>query len=134
MLAAGLFTLMIFLSFFYYICVRIKLMKLAVEMDVKSTTPSDFCLMGSNMYFDKHDSKSIEEAIKKELKEGYEVDIEYVNVAYDIADFFKVVDEFAKLKKYKFIIEAYMKKNKMSKEEFQELTLTKELAKELPTE
>jgi hypothetical protein len=50
----------IIISLLYLIWMRRAILKYALEMDQESYTPSDFCLMGSNMYFDSYDPQDME--------------------------------------------------------------------------
>ena len=52
-------------------------------------TPSDYCLMGKHMIFEKYDPDSIKAEIKAELKANYDIDeIMYVNPVYDISNYY----------------------------------------------
>lgn len=55
---------------------------------------------------DELDPISIENAVKTEFKETYDVDVEYVNAAYDIEDFFKLCSDHHELLKKKNILES----------------------------
>lgn len=57
-----------FLSFIYVIWLRRYLLKMAVEMDQDNLTPSDFCIMGTNIKMDKHDSQHIQDTLKEKLE------------------------------------------------------------------
>jgi hypothetical protein len=78
----------VIISLIYLIWMRKYLMDLAIELDHKTYTPSDFCLMGIDMIFDSYCPDEIEKEITTVFKEKYNVDIEYVNTAYTIKNFF----------------------------------------------
>ena len=66
-----------------------------MKLDANVYTPSDFCLMGKNMQFDKYNPVEIEKAIRTEFRQSYDIDngIVYVNAVYDIADFYQIFNK-----------------------------------------
>lgn len=79
----------IVISLFYLIWMRSHLLKYDMQIDEDAFTPSDFCLMGVNMRFDDYSPEGIEKEIRERFKTNYGIDdIEYVNAAYDIDNFY----------------------------------------------
>lgn len=94
-------------------------MDLAIELDHKTYTPSDFCLMGIDMIFDSYCPDEIEKEITTVFKEKYNVDIEYVNTAYTIKNFFDLSQKHNELMKLKMLVEGYCAESKISTDKYQ---------------
>ena len=50
----------------------------------------------------------------------WQVEVEYVNPAFDIADFYKWSEKFNLLTKMKLLVESYCQQNKMKPEKYKE--------------
>ena len=88
------FLLAVLISFGWLIFLRKKLLEKALKLDEDIYTPSDFCIMGKNMKFENYNPSKIEEAIRENFKNKFEIDdIVYVNPVYDIADFYKIFNK-----------------------------------------
>ena len=76
--------------FLSLIILRRALLNKAEELDSRAQTPSDYCLMGTNLVFDddEYTPDKIEENLKKFFKDRYGVDVVYCNSAYKIDDFY----------------------------------------------
>jgi len=67
-------------------------------MDVDVFTPSDFCLMAWNLQFKDNSPDAIQDELKKTIEEQYNIDdIQYINPAYDIADFYSNSEKLSSL-------------------------------------
>lgn len=90
-LAVGIVVTLIFIQI-----IRKKLNNDVDIVDKLSFTPSDFGVIVHAPEFSEncdYSQQSIEEEIKSYMKENYEIDdVEYVNVAYDIANIFELYD------------------------------------------
>ena len=90
------------------------MLKKIEELDQDAITPSDYCLMGMHMTFDgDYSQKGIEKELREYLNDKYQRmgdQIHYVNVAYEIKDFFKLTTRFNELDKNIKIAEGYIEK------------------------
>jgi hypothetical protein len=71
-------------------CIRAKLLQIEGKMDAGVFSPSDYCIMGNNMYFEDYHPREIERVTRLVLMKRYDLkkhDIIYVNPCYDIGDF-----------------------------------------------
>jgi hypothetical protein len=111
-LYGAIFFFNIIFSAFFLAWIKTKLFQKINELDQSAFTPSDFCVMGSNIDFG--DDQYSPEELKKCLVEyfndyyvGLGSEIVYVNPAYKIGDFYKVSTRYAEVSKLKVILEAY---------------------------
>ena len=90
-------------------------------LDQATFTPSDFCIMGSNIGFDAGAGpEDIKEGLKNFFNENFEglgEKIVYVNPAYKIGEFYKVSERYTELTKLNTILEAFKEKHKLSDEQ-----------------
>ena len=92
LLAFLLFSILV--SFLLVVYIRKRLLHKARVLDSHVYTPSDFCLMGTNMRFDNYSPEEITKTVKEEFKRLYNIDdIIYINPVYDIADFYKIFNK-----------------------------------------
>lgn len=90
---AGLLVAMLILTIGFLIYMRYRLKEFENKLDEDAMTPSDFCVMGTNMYFDKYNPEAMETEIREGLKIKFGIeDIQYINPAYYINDFYKLVE------------------------------------------
>ena len=69
-------------------------------MDQAVFTPSDFCIMGTGMKFEAHSIEAIKNEVIDFFNDAYDGlgnEIEYVNPAYKIGDFYKVTARYTEL-------------------------------------
>ena len=94
---------------------------MSAELDKGMVSPSDFCLMGTDIQFDEdehYDKMKMEEIIKEKFSEKYHAEVEYINPAWKIDQYYKWVDEQIKMSKLKTLIEAYCEENGHDKDSF----------------
>lgn len=91
----------VIVTILYLTRMRFTLKSYSLELDSKAFTPSDFCVQGINMKFENYNPKAISQSIKKHFKLKYDLEVEYVNAAFDISDFFKLSERFHELLKLK---------------------------------
>ena len=69
-------------------------------MDVSIFTPSDFCLMGTNIYFEDCSQEGMEKEIREYLSNNYDInDFVYFNPTFNISNFYEVSQEINELNK-----------------------------------
>jgi hypothetical protein len=61
---------------------------MAVEMDKGVYTPSDFCVMGMEMYFEDYNADEMEKKVKEVFKDKYDAEVEYFNPCFKISNFY----------------------------------------------
>ena len=115
---ATLVLVSIILSFLFLIWMRSNLLQKALKLDADAFTPSDFCIMGMTMKFDDYSPDAITDKIKEVFKERWEIEVEYVNIAYTIADFYKLSEKFNNLTKLQTIAKQYCVKEKMNEKKY----------------
>jgi hypothetical protein len=104
-----------FIAFFY---MRKKLFAMAEELNAKSLTPADYCIMINGCDFDDNGN---EEAILGEIKEVFDNrfnaggKVQYINAAYDIANFYEVSSRYNTLNKEIALVEFYIEQRKTEK-------------------
>jgi hypothetical protein len=107
---AGLLLAAIIITFMWLIRMRQLLLQEAKDLDMQTLTPSDFCLMGKHMEFEKYDPESIKTEIENELKAEYGIsDVVYVNPVYDISNYYQVFASYNETMKLKILADAHMK-------------------------
>ena len=111
----------IVVSLIHIICMRKKLLETSLKLDKDTFSPSDFCLMGMNMEYalNNYAPDKIEEEIKEVFKRKYGANVEYVNAAFDIEDFYALSEKFMMLSKLKNLVQSYCESNKFSLEKYQ---------------
>mmetsp|Transcript_17892 Transcript_17892/g.30407 ORF Transcript_17892/g.30407 Transcript_17892/m.30407 type:complete len:217 (+) Transcript_17892:554-1204(+) len=110
------------ISIVYLIWMRQKLLRKSLLMDLDAFTPSDFCLMGLNMHFEDCSPNAIENFLKEHLKDAYGVDeIEYVNPAYDIDEFYKHSEKINQLQKCMLLVEQYCEDNAFTLDKYRDM-------------
>lgn len=77
-------------SFVYLIWMRYRILKISFDLDMDLYTPSDFCLMGVNMEFKNYSPDAIEQEIKQTFETDFGVEVEFVNVAYEVVDYVEI--------------------------------------------
>jgi hypothetical protein len=99
---------------------RKKLFAMAEELNAKSLTPADYCVMVMNCDFDDNGS---EQTIHAEIKDVFNSKfnnmgekIQYINAAYDIENFYEVSSRFNTLNKDIALVEYYIESRKTEKE------------------
>lgn len=63
-----------------------------MELDKKALTPSDYCLMGMHMKFEDYTPQGMKNEIIEYFNEHYDgqgENIEYINISYDIREYYK---------------------------------------------
>ena len=124
--------LSIIFSLLFLIWMRYSLFKKALKLDQETYTPSDFCIMGMTMKFNDYSSGAITEKIKEVFKEKWDIEVEYVNIAYNIVDFYKLSEKFNSLTKLRAIAKNYCVKEKINKNQYQELSKSKKIPNDFP--
>ena len=99
MAVALIMAVSVFVSLIYLICMRHSLLKKVVKLDEDAHTPSDFCLMGTDMCFEDYAPPAISEKVKEVFKEKYDIEVEYVNPTYDISNFYSLSQKYNDLLK-----------------------------------
>lgn len=82
------------------------------KLDKDAFTPSDYCAMGYNMYFEDYRPSTINKEIRESFANKYglkDSDIVYINPCYDIGDFYKLTAKLDQLHKEKAGVEAFLK-------------------------
>jgi len=109
----------VFISLFFLIWMRKKLLEEALKLDLDAFTPSDFCLMGTNIKFTDYDPEAMKEKVKAHFEKKYNIsDVQYVNFAYDIQNFYELTEKYNELSKQQMLVQAYCKQNKMEEETY----------------
>ena len=112
----------VLVSLVYLIWMRKKLLEEALKLDIDAFTPSDFCLMGMNMKFDDYNPETMKEKVKAHFENKYSItDIQYINFAFDIADFYKLTERFNELTKHQMLVKAYCKQNDYDEDKYTNL-------------
>jgi hypothetical protein len=93
---SGVFVLAICFSFFYFIWMRSKLYQYAEELNAKSLTPADYCVMCVGCDFDEpgnadHIHNEVKDVMEGRFGLGNKV--QYVNAAYRINDFYENLEQ-----------------------------------------
>jgi hypothetical protein len=85
---AGLISIAFVVSLLYLLYMRTYISRMAIELDEGAHTPSDFCVMGMEMYFDDYSAEAMEAKITEVFKRKYGVDVEYVNPCFKLSNFY----------------------------------------------
>jgi hypothetical protein len=115
------FVASIVVTLLYLIWMRKRILQIALDLDLDAFTPSDFCLMGTNMAFDDYTPDAMEAKIKEIFKEKYNVeeeDVVYVNFSYKIQEFYKQTELYNDLNKKEAVVKAFCKIKEMEEEEY----------------
>ena len=76
------------------IYIQRSLMQTAVELDKETYTQSDFAVIAHGMEFDAYSHESMETQISDHMRRRYDIeDFEYFCPAFDIQDYFAVVEK-----------------------------------------
>lgn len=60
-------------------------------MDVSIFTPSDFCLMGTNIFFEDYSQEGMEKEIREYLIKNFEInEFVYINPTFNISNYYEV--------------------------------------------
>jgi len=108
-----------FYSFVAFIFMRKKLFALAEELNAKSLTPADYCIMGLGMDFeDAGNSESMLAEIKEVFDNKWNMGdkVQYINPAYDIENFYEVSAKYNNLNKEIALVEYYIESRKTETE------------------
>ena len=108
----------VFLSLIYLVWMRSSLQKQALELDIQAKTPSDFCIMGMNMKFNSYGPDDIEKEIRESFQRRYGIEVEYVNPAFSIDEFYKLFEKQNQLMKQKMQVDAYCEKEKINLDKY----------------
>ena len=106
-------------SFIAFIFMRKKLFAMAEELNAKSLTPADYCIMAMGTDFDDAGNS---ESMLAEVKEVFDNKwnmgdkIQYINAAYDIENFYEVSSKYNSLNKDIAMVEYYIESRKTEKE------------------
>ena len=103
----------IVVSLIYLILMRIKFKKNAKILDEKNTSPSDYCIMASEIFYENYDK--IEDEIREKLGSK---NVNHVSLCYEINDYIKNKQKFIQYKKLKNIVRKYCKDNNIALESF----------------
>ena len=108
-----------FYSFVAFFFMRKKLFAMAEELNAKSLTPADYCIMAMGTEFDDAGNS---ESMLAEVKEVFDnkwnmgSKVQYINAAYDIENFYEVSSRFNSLNKEIAMVEYYIESRKTETE------------------
>jgi hypothetical protein len=89
---AVLIIISVIFTFLYLFWMRVKFMKRLLLVDKTTITPSKFSLVCKNFYFEDCSREGINKELRKYFKEEFGIEnIVYINPAYDIANFYKLM-------------------------------------------
>jgi hypothetical protein len=72
----------------------------AIEMDVSIFTPSDFCVMGTNIFFEDYTQEGMEREIREYLRTNYDInEFVYLNPTFNISNYYEVAQKINELNK-----------------------------------
>jgi hypothetical protein len=110
-LLSGVFFASIVFSFLFFILLRRQLYLKAEQLNAKSLTAADYCIMIMNCSFeDNGNSELIFNDVKEVMQERFEIGdkVQYTNAAYDINDFYECSASVTELNGYIGIVEHYI--------------------------
>ena len=108
---------------------------MANDLDNKTFTQSDFCVIGTNMEFTDYGEDAMHNAIKNYFHEAYGIaDIEYINPAFDITLYFEVMEKYNFYKGKKGVIDAWCKKHGYTDAEYKALAQSDTRESDFPME
>ena len=122
----------IMFSLVFLIWMRSNLLNKALKLDADAFTPSDFCVMGMTMKFENYSPGAITEKIKEVFKKKWGIEVEYINIAYTIANFYKLSEKFNNLTKLRSIVKHYCAKEKMNEKKYREISKSDEIPQDFP--
>jgi hypothetical protein len=87
-------------SLIYLVYLRRLVLIKAADLERTAYTPSDFCIMGTNMKFDNCSPENIEREIRETFNRDYDGagdKIVYTNATYDIDNFYTIASKLTDL-------------------------------------
>jgi hypothetical protein len=87
---------------------RRKLMTEIMELDNDALTPSDYCLMGMHMKFEDYTAQGMKDDIIEYFNEQFDGqgdNIEYINIGYDIREYYKHSERYDQLIKNQYLVD-----------------------------
>lgn len=113
----------IFFSAIFFAYIKTKLWQKISELDQSAFTPSDYCIMGSNMDFDGYSPEAIKKGVVEYFNDNYDGmgdKIVYVNPAYKIGEFYKLSTRYTELNKQKMMLALFKQSGEYSDDQMQE--------------